>query len=71
MDVYSYGHKLGHDPVTQPLLSWLSITLMNTARHFIKDNSGEISGLHEGDNMYNLWSFINTIFQESGVRVLK
>ena len=71
MDVYNYGHKLDHDPITQPLLSWLSITLMNTAKHFIKDSLGEIAALHEGDNMYNLWSFINTIFQESGVRILK
>ncbi|KAI7857926.1 hypothetical protein BDC45DRAFT_554510 [Circinella umbellata] len=70
MDVYKYGHKLDHDPITQPLLSWLSITLMSTAKHFIKDKSREIGAKHESDNMYNLWDFFNTIFQESGVRIL-
>ncbi|KAG2220148.1 hypothetical protein INT45_013846, partial [Circinella minor] len=70
MDVYNYGHKLVHDPITQPLLSWLSITLMSTAKRFIKDKSREIGGLHESDNMYNFWDFFNAIFQESGVRIL-
>ncbi|KAI9260676.1 hypothetical protein BDA99DRAFT_88669 [Phascolomyces articulosus] len=69
-DVYKYGLKLQHDPITQPLLSWLSITLVSVAKYFIKDNSGEIATMLEGDKLYYLWGFINTIFHGTGVRTL-
>ncbi|KAG0163664.1 hypothetical protein DFQ28_011370, partial [Apophysomyces sp. BC1034] len=59
-----------HNPITKPLMTWLSLSLMNTAKFFVQGSASDIESFSESDKPYYLWSFVNTIFHGTAVRAL-
>ncbi|KAG0186409.1 hypothetical protein DFQ28_007905, partial [Apophysomyces sp. BC1034] len=70
MDAYRFGNSLEHDPVTEPMMAWLSLTLSSTSYLFLKDDGDSIHSYPETDKLYRLWGFINTIFDGSNIRAI-
>ncbi|KAI9258017.1 hypothetical protein BDA99DRAFT_583608 [Phascolomyces articulosus] len=70
LDVYNYGRLIDHHPIEQPLLAWLSQTLMQTATFFIPGARTSTQNMLESDKLYYLWGLLNTIHRNSGIEAL-
>ncbi|KAI9494031.1 hypothetical protein BDB00DRAFT_762546, partial [Zychaea mexicana] len=70
LEAYQFGQGIHHHPIEQPLLAWLSQTLMNTAKFFIPGAKTNTKGFLETDRLYYLWSLVNTIYHHSAVEAL-
>ncbi|KAG2210213.1 hypothetical protein INT45_008095, partial [Circinella minor] len=71
LDAYNYGRAIDHHPIDQPLLAWLSQTLMQTAKFFIPGASTPVKNFLESDQLYYLWSMVNTIHHNSNIEALE
>ncbi|KAI9466416.1 hypothetical protein BDB00DRAFT_880667 [Zychaea mexicana] len=60
-DVYKYAQKIVHDPIDDPLLVWLTMTLMSVSLLCMK-HADVKEGYLESDKQYQMWGFINTVF---------
>ncbi|KAI9467462.1 hypothetical protein BDB00DRAFT_880570 [Zychaea mexicana] len=60
-DVYKYAQKIDHDPIDDPLLAWLTMTLMSVSLLCMK-HADVKEGYLESDKQYQMWGFINTVF---------
>ncbi|KAG2224434.1 hypothetical protein INT45_002973 [Circinella minor] len=66
-DIYAYAHNIEHDPETDHLKTWISLTLVNLSCLFLSENNGgSVEG--ESDVMYDRWLFLNKIFRGSKIR---
>lgn len=70
IDAYRFGDFLEHDPVTEPMMAWLSLTLSSKSYLFLKNDGDSIYSYSETDKLYRLWGFINTIFDGSNIRAI-
>ncbi|KAI9488284.1 hypothetical protein BDB00DRAFT_848860 [Zychaea mexicana] len=70
VDAYNFARKLDYNIVTEPLLAWLALSVMNTAKYFIDSTSETTSSLLESDKLYYLWGFVNTVFDRTEVKAL-
>ncbi|KAI9493974.1 hypothetical protein BDB00DRAFT_820178 [Zychaea mexicana] len=70
VDAYNFARKLDYNIVTEPLLAWLALSVMNTAKYFIDSTSETTSSLLESDKLYYLWGFVNTVFDHTEVKAL-
>ncbi|KAG2218355.1 hypothetical protein INT45_012974 [Circinella minor] len=70
LDAYNFGRLIDHHPIEQPLLAWLSQTLMQTAKFFIPGTRTPVQNMLESDKLYYLWSFLNTIYHNSNIEAL-
>ncbi|KAI9497329.1 hypothetical protein BDB00DRAFT_785040 [Zychaea mexicana] len=53
--------KIDHDPIDDPLLVWLTMTLMPVSLLCMK-HADVKEGYLESDKQYQMWGFINTVF---------
>ncbi|KAI7860831.1 hypothetical protein BDC45DRAFT_492939 [Circinella umbellata] len=67
LDAYNFARKLDHDPVTEPLKSWISIELPNAARHFFYNHTLDFDKMLEYDQLYKNWGFLKTVVQGSNI----
>ncbi|KAI8137428.1 hypothetical protein BJV82DRAFT_341221 [Fennellomyces sp. T-0311] len=67
LGAYNFGRKIEHNPINEPILAWLSQTLMTTAKFFLTDGAYDTDSFLESDSLYYLWSFYNTVFHGSSV----
>ncbi|KAI7855876.1 hypothetical protein BDC45DRAFT_534212 [Circinella umbellata] len=70
LEAYEYGQQIKHYPINDPLLAWLSQTLMQTSKFFIPGSSTSTQKFLESDSLYYLWFPVNTIFHNSNLQAL-
>ncbi|KAI9466423.1 hypothetical protein BDB00DRAFT_880662 [Zychaea mexicana] len=56
VDAYNLARKLDYNIVTEPLLAWLALSVMDTAKYFIDSTSEPTSSLLKSDKLYYLWA---------------
>ncbi|KAG2225687.1 hypothetical protein INT45_012159 [Circinella minor] len=67
LDAYNFARELDHDPVTEPLKSWISIELPNAACHFFHNHTLDFDKMLEYDQLYKNWGFLKTVIQGSNI----
>ncbi|KAI9496563.1 hypothetical protein BDB00DRAFT_757983, partial [Zychaea mexicana] len=70
LDAYNFRRLIDHHPIEQPLLAWLSQTLMQTATFFTPGARTPTQNMLESDKLYYLWSLLSTIHRNSGIEAL-
>ncbi|KAI9278900.1 hypothetical protein BDA99DRAFT_531628 [Phascolomyces articulosus] len=68
LQTYRYGHQLDHDPINDPLMAWLSETLVATIRYFLKDDCSGIELFKKSDKMPYFLDYEITIIIYSPLR---
>ncbi|CAO3595935.1 unnamed protein product [Absidia cylindrospora] len=70
LNANKYARKpIDYDPLSDNLLAWLSMALVNTSHLFLKNNN-IIDSYLETDKLYHLWGFFNTIFDHTRIKAL-
>ncbi|KAI9488879.1 hypothetical protein BDB00DRAFT_771698, partial [Zychaea mexicana] len=64
-EAYEFARRMEYDVEVDGMLVWLSLTLQNTASLFFKENNYNIQQYLESEKLYYLWSFVNTILNDS------
>lgn len=70
MDAYKFAQHLDHDPITQPLLAWLYLSVAASSYRFLRPNSDDMTTHLESDKIYRQWGFISDIFDGSRIAAL-
>ncbi|CAO3595994.1 unnamed protein product [Absidia cylindrospora] len=69
-EAHAYARSnIDYDPSADDLLGWLSTTIINTSALFLHPNNN-IKDYPESDQLYRLWGFVNTIFDNSVIKAL-
>ncbi|ORX53660.1 hypothetical protein DM01DRAFT_1287676, partial [Hesseltinella vesiculosa] len=70
LEAYEFARSLDYTVSTQPLLAWLSHSLLLTSHLFITNKISTIMSSPETDQLYHLWGFVNNIFLSSRINAI-